>query len=150
MQGDFLLTASREDVESTLPWNCRLREAVAEAFLESVHYFNTGEMKYRWPWYLLDPLTTTHSFFDIAIKSILKSLPESPVLESCAGTMEKAELLKFVPSDLFADESGTPFTSSSHTATRYVSSRYPSWAVQGTMSVVVSQLSPREFLGDLK
>jgi hypothetical protein len=107
-------------------------------------------MKYTWPWYLPDPLATTNSFFDLAIWSVLGRLQELPVLESCAETMEIAGTLKSVPSDMFGDESGTPFTSSSRTATKYLSSRYPSWAVQGTMSIGVSQLSPREFLEDLK
>jgi hypothetical protein len=133
-----------------LPWNCRLRDAVAEAFIESVHHFNTGELKYTWPWYLPDPLTTTNSFFDIAIQSILKSLRKLPVLESCAGTMEKAGSLKSVPSNQFVDRSGTPFTLSSRTATKYLSSKYPEWAVQGTLSIGVSQLSPRKFLEDLE
>jgi hypothetical protein len=132
-----------------LPWNCRLRDAVAEAFIESVHHFNKGEMKYTWPWYLPDPLTTTNSFFDIATQSIMKSLRELPVLESCAGTMEEAGSLESVPSNQFVDRSGTPFTLSSRTATRYLSSKYPEWVVQGTLSIGVSQLSPPKFLEDL-
>jgi len=150
LQGDFLLTASREDIESTLLWNCRLRDAVAEAFLEAVHHFNGGEMKYTWPWYLPTPLTTTNSFFDAALHSIMESLRELPVLESCAGTMEKAESLKFVPSEMFADASGAPFTLSSRTAARYLAPEYPTWAVQGTTSIGVSQLSSHEFLEDLR
>ncbi|KAF2823081.1 hypothetical protein CC86DRAFT_409849 [Ophiobolus disseminans] len=150
LQGDFLLTASREDIESTLPWNCKLRDAVTKAFLEAVHHFNEGDMKYTWPWYLPAPLMTTSSFFDMAIQSIMKSLQELPVLESCAGTMEKAESMKSVPSNMFLDGNGAPFTLSSRTATRYLSPKYPTWAIQGTSSIGVLQLSPREFLEDLK
>ncbi|KAL9597097.1 MAG: hypothetical protein Q9219_005380 [cf. Caloplaca sp. 3 TL-2023] len=40
VQADFLLTASREDIESTLPWNRTIRNALAEAFLSSVDHFN--------------------------------------------------------------------------------------------------------------
>lgn len=143
------MTASREDIESTLPWNRRLREAVAEAFLDAVEHFNLGKMKYTWPWYLPDGLPTPNPFFDVAMKSILNILRELPVLESCAGTMEKAKSLKSVHSQWFRDENGVPFTLSSRTANKYLSSNYPPWAIDGTASIGVSQLSSQEFLDDL-
>lgn len=89
------------------------------------------------------------SFLEPAVTSILKQLRESPVLESCAGTMVKPSTLKHVPLDPFVDEEGIPFTLNSYTATRYLSPRYPVWAIEATSSIGVSQLSPREFLGDL-
>ncbi|KAF2129618.1 hypothetical protein P153DRAFT_431538 [Dothidotthia symphoricarpi CBS 119687] len=150
LQGDFLLTASREDIESTLLWNRTIRDAVAEAFLISVHQFNKGDMKYVWPWYLPNPPTNTVSFFDPAIESILEQLKDLPVLESSAGTMEKASRLKYVPIDSFVDEEGNPFTLSEHTATGYLSSKYPSWAIEGVGLIGVSHLTPQEFLADLK
>lgn len=150
LQGDFILTASREDIESTLPWNCRLRDAVAEAFLESVHHFNTGDLKYVWPWYLPDPCMTTSSFFDASIRLIRENLQELCALESCAGTMEKARLLVYVPANTFADSSGDPFTLSPHTATRYLTPKYPSWTIPSIIGMGVLQLSPRRFLEDLE
>ncbi|KAF1839660.1 hypothetical protein BDW02DRAFT_486530, partial [Decorospora gaudefroyi] len=107
-------------------------------------------MKYIWPWYLPDPVATTNGFFDLAMQTIMTNLRELPVLESCAGTMEKAASLKHVPSDMFIDGSGTPFTLTTRTATKYLSPTYPNWAVQGTISIGVSQLSSREFLEDLE
>lgn len=50
--------------------------------------------------YLPDIPTTMVSFFDAAIESTLENLRKVPVLESCAGTMEKASHLKYVPSIL--------------------------------------------------
>lgn len=61
----------------------------------------------------------------------------------------KAYSLKHVPLDPFADEEGIPFTLSPHTAASYLSLKYPAWAIEATSSIGVSQLSPREFLGDL-
>lgn len=107
-------------------------------------------MKYVWPYYLPSTSTAASSFLEPAITSILKQLRESPVLESCAGTMVRASSLKHVPLDPFADEEGIPFTLSSHTAAGYLSLRYPAWVIEATSSIGVSQLSPREFLGDLK
>ena len=72
------------------------------------------------------------------------------VLESCAGTMEKAQSLKYVPLGTFVDGSGTPLTLTSRTAATYMSSRYPTWALEGIGAIGVSQLSPHEFLDDLR
>ena len=63
--------------------------------------------------------------------------------------MVKASSLKHVQLDSFADEAGIPFTLNSHTAASYLSMRYPAWAIEATSSIGVSQLFPREFLGDL-
>ncbi|KAF1996938.1 hypothetical protein P154DRAFT_607356 [Amniculicola lignicola CBS 123094] len=149
LQGDFLLTASRENIESTLPWNRTIRDALADAFLLSVDHFNKGKLKYTWPYYLPSASTAAFSFFEPAITSILTQLKESPVLESCAGTMVKASSLKHVPLDQFGDKDGIPFTLSSYTADGYLSLKYPAWAIEGTNSIGVSELSPQEFLADL-
>jgi hypothetical protein len=122
---------------------------LVEAFLLSIDHFNEGKLKYVWPYYLPSTSTAASSFLEPAITSILTQLRESPVLESCAGTMVKASSLKHVPLDPFADGEGIPFTLSSHTAASYLSLRYPAWAIEATSSIGVSQLSPREFLGDL-
>jgi hypothetical protein len=63
--------------------------------------------------------------------------------------MVKASLLTHVPLDPFADGEGVPFTLSSHTAAGYLSLKYPAWAIEATSSIGVSQLFPRDFLGDL-
>jgi hypothetical protein len=64
--------------------------------------------------------------------------------------MVKASSLTHVPLDPFADGEGVPFTLSSHTAAGYLSLKYPAWAIEATSSIGVSQLSPRDFLGDLQ
>jgi len=114
-----------------------------------IDHFNEGQLKYVWPYYLLSTSTAASSFLEPAITSILTQLRESPVLESCAGTMVKVSSLKHVPSDPFADGEGIPFTLSSHTAASYLSLKYLPWAIEATSSIGVSQLSPQEFLSDL-
>ncbi|KAH8819773.1 hypothetical protein F5884DRAFT_849076 [Xylogone sp. PMI_703] len=147
LQGDFLLTASREDIESTLPWNITIRDALADAFLLSVDHFKKGQLKYVWPCYL--PSLTQPSFLEPAISSILTQLKEHDVLESYAGTMTKPSLLKYVPLDLFADGEGIPFTLSLNTRAGYLSPKYPVWVIDRIMSIGVSQLTPQDFLGYL-
>lgn len=107
-------------------------------------------MKYTWPWYIPNAPAAMDTFFDPAAVTISQHLQKTPVLESCAGIMAKPSALKHVPPDLFADDSGTPFTLYKSTAARYLSSKYPSWAIKGASSIGVSELSPQEFLADLK
>ncbi|PMD47662.1 hypothetical protein L207DRAFT_415975, partial [Hyaloscypha variabilis F] len=149
LQGDFLLTASREDIESTLPWNRALRDAVAEAFLQSIHHFNKGKLKYIWPYYLPSTSTGSSSFFEPVVASILSELRESFVFESCAGIMVKPSSLKHVPLNPFADGEGKPFTLGPQTEASYLSLKYPAWVVEAIGAIGVSQLSPQEFLQDL-
>lgn len=63
--------------------------------------------------------------------------------------MVKASSLKHVPLDPFTDGEGMPFTLSSRTDASYLLLKYPAWAIEAISSIGVSQLSPREFLGDL-
>lgn len=132
-----------------MPWNRTIRDALVEAFLLSINHFNQGQLKYVWPYYLPSASTAACAFLEPAIASILAKLREYDVLESCAETMVKASSLKHVPLDQFADGEGVPFTLGPHTAAGYLSLKYPVWAVEATSSIGVSQLSPRDFVGDL-
>lgn len=147
VQADFLLTASREDIESTLPWNCKIRDALAEAFLQSMFHFNNGVLKYIWPYYLPSSTNAVSEFFEPTIASILRQLGESPVFESWAGDLERPSTLVHVPADLHAD--GKPFTLCNATEHRYLSSSYASWVIESMTAVGVSELSSRQFLEDL-
>lgn len=147
IQADFLLTASREEIESTLPWNLKIRNALPEVFLSSMFHFNTGVLKYVWPYYLPSLSTSVPGIFEPAIAAILTQLAESPVFESCAGTMVRPSTLVHVPPEFCA--SGQPFTLCDLTQDRYLSSNYASWVIEAMTSVGVSALSPRQFLEDL-
>jgi hypothetical protein len=58
--------------------------------------------------------------------------------------------LKYVSSDLFADDEGVPFTLNPRTASGYLSLKYPKWASEAMVAIGVSQLAAQEFLQDLK
>jgi hypothetical protein len=147
IQADFILTASREDIESTLPWNVTIRDAISEAFLSSMFHFNEGVLKYVWPFYLPSLSIAMSGFFESAIGIILSQLGESPVFESCAGNMMRPSNLAHVPTDFCAN--GEPFTLCDVTKDRYLSLNYASWVIEAMTSVGVSQLTPRQFLEDL-
>lgn len=147
VQADFLLTASREEIESTLPWNRRIRDALADAFLLSMLHFNQGLLKYVWPYYLPSLSIAVSGFFEPAIEKMLHQLMESPVFESCSGSLVKPSTLVHVPIDFCVD--GEAFALCKDTENRYLSSNYPSWVVEAMTAVGVLQLSPRQFLDDL-
>jgi hypothetical protein len=149
IQGDFLLTASREDIESTLPWNRRLRDALAEAFLDSVDRFNQGDLKYVWPHYVPSTREVPSAFLAPAITSILTQLGKRPCLESCAATMVQPASMKYTSGDCFVDEEGYPFTRTSQNAHRYLSPKYPEWVVESIDNLGVSKMTARDFLDDL-
>lgn len=64
--------------------------------------------------------------------------------------MEIAPSLKHVPEKFCTRDEMTPFTLSICTATKYLSAGYPHWAIPGTMTIGVSELSPQDFLEDLE
>jgi len=147
IQADFILTASREDIESTLPWNISIREALSEAFISSIVHFNEGVLKYIWPCYLPSSAISTSGFFEPAIKMILIQVEESPVFESCVGNMVRPATLSYVPAEFCAD--GEPFTLCNATEDQYLSSNYASWVIEAMVSVGVTELTPRQLLRDL-
>lgn len=147
VQADFILTASREDIETTLPWNARIRDELSEAFLSSMFHFNKGPLKYIWPYYLASLSSTTSEFFRPAVQEILSRLRNSSVFESCAGGNMRPSTLSHVPLDFCVD--GEPFTLCDSTRNWYLSSSYPEWLIDAMKYVGLSQMTPRQFLEDL-
>ena len=104
-------------------------------------------MKYLWPYYL--PTVETASFFQPTRDSILHRLKGDTILESCGLKMTKAAQLYYVDTVKFADEDGQPFTLCSQTADKYLSAKYPSWAIESLVSLGVRKLTDEQFLDDL-
>lgn len=147
IQADFLLTASREEIESTLPWNQRIRNGLAEAILLSMFHFNDGVLRYTWPYYLPTMSIAMSGFFEPTIEAILEQIQHSPVFESCAGNMVIPSTLTHTTADFCAD--GEPFALCEATKDHYLSPKYPVWVIDAMTCVGVSRMSPRQFLEDL-
>lgn len=150
LNGDFLLPANRQRIDTSSLWNNALRDALAEAFVRAVEYFNRSNtvMKYYWPYYVPD--SNISPFFQPARTYILRDLKRSTVLESCAHVMAEASQLVYVDRNKYADEKGEPFTLSTLTESRYLSPKYPLWTIESICELGVLKLSDREFLNDLK
>ncbi|GAB1312416.1 hypothetical protein MFIFM68171_02626 [Madurella fahalii] len=146
LQGDFLLTANREDIIDC-PWNHALRDACAEAFMDAVKLFNTGPMKYTWPYFI--PTSGISSFFVPLQTAILSRLETSDILESLGDGLGTPSLLVSVPKSGFTYNGDTPFTVSSQTISKYLSPSYPDWATKAVTSIGVKELDDEQFLADL-
>ena len=131
-------------------WNQSLRDALSEAFLGAVRQFNAGcgLMKYSWPCFL--PSAGTSPFFHAKMQDLLEGLKDDPVLESYAGGLVQPRELIYVDQTRYADDTGHPFTLSEQTATRYLSTRYPTWNLESLRLLGVRIMSGEEFLEDLK
>ncbi|KAK0721152.1 hypothetical protein B0H67DRAFT_536144 [Lasiosphaeris hirsuta] len=154
LQGDFLLTANRQDIDADSAWNRALRDASVDAFVGAMERLVSGQLKYWWPQYL--PVQTMEDFFEPMRKQILSRLSEKPLLESCDS--ESTSLR--IPPSLFCisqddraaylDEDGKPFSLCARNKTRYLSPKYPVWATSALYALQVKVLTAKDFLGDLQ
>lgn len=148
MNADFLLTANRQQIDVSLPWNQHLRSALGPAFIHATQVLSESRMKYTWPAFL--PSSETSDFFQTARQHILEHLRDLPVLESMGNSMVRPHKLIYLDPSKFCDKDGVPFTLTTRTAASYLSLRYPAAAVGSLLSLGVRQLSEREFLTDLE
>ncbi|KAH6898099.1 hypothetical protein B0T10DRAFT_535063 [Thelonectria olida] len=145
LHGDFLLTASREEIED-VPWNSAVRDASADAFVGAIDHLTSSPLQYSWPQYL--PQRECSGFFQPLRDMIFCQLAEKLVLESQGGTRVKASQLKYVPEE-FSDDLGEPFTLSTNTENIYVSSQYSGWTAGSLSSLRIQTLDGSGFLEDL-
>ncbi|KAF2269756.1 hypothetical protein CC78DRAFT_452837 [Lojkania enalia] len=147
LQADFVLIASREDIDSSSQWNKALLEMIPKAFHGAIQEFNRGPFRYSWLPYL-PSRGTVADFFKRLEENVLKILSKSPILESFAGVLTPPRELIYVPERL-CDESGTPLILTPETRSSYVSNKYPSSDRYRLMQLGVTPLSVEDFIKDL-
>ncbi|RSL88992.1 hypothetical protein CEP52_015037 [Fusarium oligoseptatum] len=140
LQGDFLLTANREDILDNA-WNRALLEACADAFVLAIHHLSRGHRKYLWTRYI--PGQHMHGFFEPLRDMILEKLSQEPILEACSGRMVAPVSLTYVPPSRFTDDAGLPLTLSPNTKDSYLSSSYV-----GLSETLLSRLGTRTLDGE--
>lgn len=122
IQADFLLIASREDIDNSSKWNQSLQDSIVEAFLESVRWFNSGSLRYTWPRFL--PAKEAGSDFFSPLKSrILARLASEPTLEAWNEKLLPASQLIYVPGK-YMDDDGVPLTITTAKHNVYISQNY--------------------------
>lgn len=111
IHADFILVASRESLESRLPWNIVLRNGIRQAFIKVVKRFidipanESGKgLRYTWPQYL-PRQPGSISFWNDLHADILNDLRESQVLESCDEnySSQRPKNLFYVPPEFRLD-----------------------------------------------
>jgi hypothetical protein len=122
IQADFLLIASREDVDNSSKWNQVLRDAFVDAFLESVRWFNSGSLRYTWPRFL-PAKQTVSDFFSPLKSSILERLASEPTLEAWSEKLLPASKLIYIPQK-YMDNDGIPLTLTPSKHSVYISQGY--------------------------
>jgi hypothetical protein len=148
MQADFLLIASREDVDNSSHWNRTLRDGFVEAFLKATKQFNTSSLRFVWLRYLPEqPLLS--DFFSPLKKVILQRLSEEPVLEAWSGEMACPTALIYVPED-FRDTGNIPITLTNDREAVYLSQNYDHADKKYLKLLGVMEMGFDEFIRDLK
>lgn len=147
LQADFLLVASREEVNASLDWNRALRTSAIDALIEVAKWFNTGSMKYMWPRYFPGKGNVS-GFFEAFKESLLKQIAYEKVLESVDGQFVAPSSLMWCPSQ-FCDKDGRPFTATAKSSWRYLSPKYKSDDRETLTTFGVQEMTGKEFVREL-
>ncbi|RSM20658.1 hypothetical protein CDV31_000344 [Fusarium ambrosium] len=105
IQADFLLTASREDIDNSSDWNLKLRDELPEALLTAITRFNSHHFYGVWLPYLVFEHKQP-GFFEELGQDILKLLSKKPILKSSTGDLKPPSELTRIPASL-ADTNGS-------------------------------------------
>lgn len=86
LQADFLLSSSREDIHKNSPWNIRIRDAIANAFVSAVPHFRSDEQLARtFLHYVPDVFDIVDDFFQKTVEQICARLRETACVQGRSG-----------------------------------------------------------------
>lgn len=96
IQGDFILSASREEILTDRPWNQFLRDQIATVFSSAVEVFKKSEgLALSYLKYVPDEHEVVDPFFRTVRKSIIAKLSGVECLRSASGVWKRpGELLR--------------------------------------------------------
>lgn len=144
LQGDFALSANREDIIQENEWNNRILSVAVDLFVQSVQLFNDRDfLKYTWPRYLQSQTSAHGTVFQNFRENLLRRLRKEPVLQSQALTMESPVDLRCVP-QIFTDgtNSAVPLLEGSNGMSSWAANGY---SFNDLKRVEVPELSPKDF-----
>ncbi|KAM5358865.1 hypothetical protein ACJZ2D_014924 [Fusarium nematophilum] len=147
LHSDFILTASREDIDQSSEWNRAICQALPTVFSQAVQLLNQCSLRYSWLQFF--PVTSsTSSCFEAVEETAIKALTTQPIFESFNGTLSLPSDLICVPLR-FQDDQGFPLTSHHAVEGRYLSQRYQESDWPMIQKLGVEEMSPDDFLDDL-
>ncbi|MES2784724.1 MAG: DUF3883 domain-containing protein [Pseudomonadota bacterium] len=90
VQGDFLLSSAREDIQSARAWNVALRNAIATSFVASLAQFRASPALARtFLRYLPREQEVTHPFFAPVVKQTMDTLAQTECIPCASGQWRK-------------------------------------------------------------
>ncbi|GLA44212.1 hypothetical protein AnigIFM63309_002797 [Aspergillus niger] len=153
LQGDFLLSTSREEISSSREWNRMLCESLPNAFTAAVKEIVAHRSDFPWFRFLPD-IRPEKSFFEQVKHCIPSQLAKERVL-LCEGIGENGQDLLALPGSLryvprkFRDSNGYPLTLCPTTRDGYLSVRYLHEDWSYIQRLGVKQMTANEFMDDL-
>ncbi|KAG9951782.1 hypothetical protein KCU85_g2688, partial [Aureobasidium melanogenum] len=143
IQADFLLVASRQEIEADQPWNRHLQHELVHALVQAFQQLNNTRLKYGWPAYLPKE-ELSFKFCDMMIDKFFARVSNTKILESRSPELCSPKVMLLVP-DLFRDAEGNPLLTPVND--RYLSAQYD----LAHVSVLVKQsLTTEKFVEMLK
>jgi hypothetical protein len=148
IQADFLLSASREEIDASSLWNKALLKKIPEAFCQAVEGFNTTGLRYTWIKFLQER-SSVSDFFSPLEEAIFKALSTSPVVESQNGELMIPSKLRTVPAAMLGED-GQPLVPTDLFGSKYISPKYPLETHRAELNLLgVKDVTPEEFIDDL-
>lgn len=147
LNADFVLTASRQSIDVSLPWNMALRDALTPALLKAFSLMRDSASRYTWPWFTT--AATPSGFFEPALRGVRTGLASMHSLQSCDGSWRLPKDLDYVDRELCTGDDGLPMTLNLSTGSRYLSLKYPLWTMESIFDLGVGRLTNQKFLCDL-
>jgi hypothetical protein len=144
LQADFLLIASREDIDVSSKWNARILNSIPEAFASAITTLIDGPLRYSWVGFL-HKRPDRRDYFDDIQSKIFRVLSKAKILESTTGELTIPSELRFVPTNL-RDKSGQPLIGDDFSANRYLSLEYPEESRETLSILGVGILSTQDLL----
>ncbi|KAK5653791.1 hypothetical protein OQA88_7949 [Cercophora sp. LCS_1] len=148
VQGDFQLSASRQEIDGSCDWNQTLRRSIPSAILKAIQQFNKGPMRFSWPRFL-QQRPAMIDFFTETDGMILDLLCSSPILRSDVGSWAKPAELSFV-AERFRDDKGVPLVCYGDLGKGYLAREYSTDDLPTLLQLGVRKKSIEGFLNDLE
>lgn len=152
MQADFVLVASREDLDISSEWNHALVKAFENTIAEAVRRFVMGPveeiaLRYTWIRYLPQVPLPLNVFRRMKL-DLFERLKKEAIIESQTGGLAAPISLFYVP-EKYRSPTGLPMTFTPKNASKYVSQKYKDSDFKYLKVLGVREMAVSDFLGDL-
>lgn len=92
IQGDFLLNSSREDILRARPWNQRVRDSIAPAFIDALAGFRAhGGLSHTFYRYLPKKADISDTFFEPVAEQLYESLRQTDSMLTASGQWKRPD-----------------------------------------------------------